>query len=162
MIFLLEIIAFIDLYSDIYILIHLLATGHTAWASLTLYTMLSPYLISYIPLINFQIQYYEQIGANERSELSKNMEAMGILTPIVLIYLALMDVFYIVASVGLNSITFLLNMLSCGLIKFIDVNSKMDNVYGYLFHMKSMDIEHFRHLRTISQLSYESAPQIIL
>lgn len=49
----LEIFAFFDLLSDIYILIAVLAMNHTAWGSLTLYTMLSPYLISYIPLINF-------------------------------------------------------------------------------------------------------------
>ena len=55
MVLLLEGIAVVDLWSDIYILMQLIRTGHNAWVSLTLYTMLSPYLISYVPLINFQI-----------------------------------------------------------------------------------------------------------
>jgi len=59
MILLLEIIALVDLWSDIYILIQLVQHNHTAWAALTVYTMFSPYLISYIPLVNFQIQHYE-------------------------------------------------------------------------------------------------------
>jgi len=125
----------------------LVETGHNAWMSITVYTMLSPYLISYVPLINFQIQNYEQ---NNNANNFKNFHAIIILTPLVLTYLASMDVFYIVASVGVTSIVLILKLLTCNKIPFFDVDAQMDKVYGYLFHMKSMDIEHFRHLRTIS------------
>lgn len=61
-----------------------------------------------------------------------------------------MDIFYIIASVGFTSVILLFKLLTCGKLEFIDVSSKLDKVYGVLFQMKEMDIEHFRHLRTIS------------
>jgi len=61
-----------------------------------------------------------------------------------------MDIFYIAVSVGFTAVLLIFKILTCGKIEFFDMSTEMDKVYGYLFHMKSMDIEHFRHLRTIS------------
>jgi len=123
---------------------------HNAWTTITVYTMLAPYLISYVPLINFQIQNFESQDNSIQSQSLRKYQAIIILTPLVLVYLFSMDVFFILASVGVSTIIFILKLLTCNKIPCLDVNSKMDKIYGWLFNMKSMDIEHFRHLRTIS------------
>lgn len=51
---LLEAIALFDLIGDIYLLIQMYKFGHTAWFTLSLYTMLSPFYVCYVPLLTFQ------------------------------------------------------------------------------------------------------------
>ena len=47
-----DVLALIDLISDIVILYSLIKVGHAGWSSLTLLSMFSPYFISYAPLIS--------------------------------------------------------------------------------------------------------------
>ena len=72
-----------------------------------------------------------------------------------------MDLIYLIFTVGLGSIRLLTYIVSCGRCNFYHEESIIP-VYKYFYHMELMDIEHFRHLRTISQLSFESVPQILL
>jgi predicted nucleotidyltransferase len=73
-----------------------------------------------------------------------------------------MDIIYIIVSVVITPLAFLLKAISCGLIDMTNVEEKLDVLYEILFGMSDMDIKGFRRLRTISQLSFESLPQIIL
>lgn len=81
------------------------------------------------------------------------------LTPLILLNLLLMDVIYIVNSVIITPIAFI---LTCGRMNMEIIEEKIDTIYNVLFGMSDMDIKGFRRLRTISQLSFESFPQIIL
>jgi len=58
----------------------------------------------------------------------------------------------------------LVKILSCGCLKIDhnDIEEKFNIIYETLFGMTDIDIKGFRRLRTISQLSFESFPQIIL
>lgn len=70
-----------------------------------------------------------------------------------------MDVVYIVNSVGLVPIAFIIQILSFGRLKIAHVfEEKLDSIYEVVFGMSQMDIKGFRRLRTISQLSFESMP----
>jgi hypothetical protein len=73
-----------------------------------------------------------------------------------------MDIIYIVVSVIITPAAMLLKLLTCGLIDLTNIEEKLDVLYEILFGMTDMDIKGFRRLRTISQLSFESLPQIIL
>ena len=84
------------------------------------------------------------------------------MTPFIVSYLLLMDIIYIVVSVVIMPIAFAIKLLSCGFIDFTKIEEKLDVLYEILFGMSDMDIKGFRRLRTISQLSFESLPQIIL
>ena len=84
------------------------------------------------------------------------------LTPLIVAYLLLMDVIYIIVSVVITPIAFIIKLLTCGLIDMTNIEEKLDVLYEILFGMSDMDIKGFRRLRTISQLSFESLPQIIL
>lgn len=73
-----------------------------------------------------------------------------------------MDVIYIIVSVVITPLTMIIKVLSCGYIDITNVEEKLDVLYEILFGMSDMDIKGFRRLRTISQLSFESLPQILL
>jgi hypothetical protein len=83
------------------------------------------------------------------------------LTPVVLVYLLVMDLVYIVNSVALVPLAVIVQMFSCGKIKGNLAHmfeEKLDSIYEIMFGMSKMDIKGFRRLRTISQLSFESMP----
>lgn len=49
----LEMIALFDMVGDIYLMISMYQTGHTAWFTLSIFTMLSPFYVCYVPLVTF-------------------------------------------------------------------------------------------------------------
>ena len=48
-----ELLAAFDLIGDIMMVKGLLGSEHTAWVVLTIFTMISPFFVCYVPLINF-------------------------------------------------------------------------------------------------------------
>jgi hypothetical protein len=50
---LLEMIALFDMVGDIYLLIGMYMNGHTAWFTISIFTMLSPFYVCYVPLLTF-------------------------------------------------------------------------------------------------------------
>jgi hypothetical protein len=49
----LELIALLDMSGDIILLIALFNSEHTAWFSLSLLSMMSPFFVCYVPLLTF-------------------------------------------------------------------------------------------------------------
>ena len=49
----LEFIALFDMIGDIYALIIVYNQGHIAWFSLSVFTMISPFYVCYVPLLTF-------------------------------------------------------------------------------------------------------------
>lgn len=49
----LELIAMFDMFGDIYLLIGMYKQGHTAWFTISIFTMLSPFYVCYVPLVTF-------------------------------------------------------------------------------------------------------------
>lgn len=49
----LEMIALFDMFGDIVLLVALFNSPHTAWFSLSLLSMLSPFFVCYVPLLTF-------------------------------------------------------------------------------------------------------------
>jgi len=116
--------------------------------------MLSPFYVCYVPLVTFQ---------KKRSQLQEDTKFLKVLnvlsmTPLIVVYLLLMDLVYIVTSVIITPFAMLLKLISCGCIDITNVEEKLDGLYNILFGMTDMDIKGFRRLRTISQLSFESLP----
>ena len=50
----LECIALFDMVGDIYALIIVYDLGHIAWFSISVFTMISPFFVCYVPLLTFQ------------------------------------------------------------------------------------------------------------
>ena len=49
----LEMIALFDMFGDIYMLLGMYKYGHTAWFTISIFTMLSPFYVCYVPLVTF-------------------------------------------------------------------------------------------------------------
>ena len=77
MVILMEYIALLDFVGDLFLLVALLGSKHTAWTILSVFTMICPYIISYIPLINFQIQRYSFITQDQSKRLRKECKRSG-------------------------------------------------------------------------------------
>ena len=58
---LLEFIALFDMIGDIYALILVYRLGHIAWFSISVFTMISPFYVCYVPLLTFQKERAEKI-----------------------------------------------------------------------------------------------------
>lgn len=153
---LLEFIALFDMIGDIFALILVYKLGHIAWFTISVFTMISPFYVCYVPLLTFQKERAEKI---EDDSILQKLNGFFSLTPLILINLLLMDLIYIINSVVITPIVFI---FSFGRLNMEVIEEKIDKIYIVLFGMSDMDIKGFRRLRTISQLSFESFPQILL
>lgn len=160
--FILELSATFDLLGDFYLLWAMLQKD-TAWATLTVYCMITPYFVSYAPLINFQIESW-RVKKQEGEDVSGRMKFLAwvTLTPGIVIYLFMMDVVFLLFAAIATPIFFVLHMATCGKVNFSKMMNSTDPVYEGMFSMKRLDVNGFRRLRTISQLVFESVPQITL
>jgi hypothetical protein len=73
-----------------------------------------------------------------------------------------MDLLYLINSVLFEPIILFVKKLSCDKIDLSNISQAINDSYVILFDMTEMDIGGFRRLRTISQLSFESFPQVVL
>lgn len=142
----LELIAMFDMVGDIYLVIGMYTYGHTAWFTISVFTMLSPFYVCYVPLVTFQK------NRSKLQEETKFLKFLNIasLTPFIVVYLLIMDIIYIIVSVVITPTAMIIKLLSCGLIDVTNVEEKLDVLYEVLFGMTDMDIKGFRRLRTIS------------
>jgi hypothetical protein len=81
---------------------------------------------------------------------------------LVLIYLFLLDLLYLFNAVLLAPILFIVNILSCGRLENFDIEERTDKVFEVIFQLTHLEIVGFRKLRTMSQFTFESIPQIML
>ena len=135
-----------DMIGDIYLLLGMYKYGHTAWFTISIFTMLSPFYVCYVPLVTFQ---KNRSKLQEYTCFLKFLNVLS-LTPFIVGYLLIMDLIYIIVSVIITPFTMLLKLLTCGLIDITNVEEKLDVLYEILFGMSDMDIKGFRRLRTIS------------
>ena len=73
-----------------------------------------------------------------------------------------MDLIYLINSIVFEPLIKLLLLITCKKVNLSYLSDHINDIYVLLFDMTNMDIAGFRRLRTISQLSFESLPQILL
>ena len=101
----LDFISLGDMISDIYIIWALMKTEHTFWFSFSTLTILLPFLIAQVPYLNFKLEKYVK-DFNE----SKRRSVVGFIyqTPLILFYFILLDVIFLVVSLGMTIVLTLL------------------------------------------------------
>lgn len=163
----LELISAFDLIGDIYCLRSYIITGHYFWSSFTIFTMICPYFISYVPLVNFWLLLgsfgiYSQEGKEQKIPCGKKILGYLALFPIFLVYLFLMDLIYVIHTILCLPFLLVIKCITFGRLNVFACGDWIENSYQYLFDMGPNEIEGFRRLRTISQLIFEGIPQIFL
>eukprot|EP01084_Bolivina_argentea_P245868 411561_1 len=154
----------LDFYTDVLILLELYAAGHMWWSTFMLTLQLAPYLVSHgslVTLLQNKINFY-----NIPRTFSFFLFFLS--TPVSLIYLFMVDMIFMVFSV-VSTLWFLI--LVCALLPFgkfdqisrYDIGSWIDDVvFEKWLNMNKTEIIGYRRLRTLSQLFFETIPQIIL
>lgn len=85
-----------------------------------------------------------------------------VLLPVFLVYLILLDVLFMINTAVLRPIVYIIKIATCNKVDLMKLTMFVNNMYSVFFDMDTMEVEGFRRLRTISQLTFESLPQIIL
>lgn len=162
LIFFLEATSCFDYIGDILVLRQLFGK-HPAWATLSIYFMVAPFYVSYVPLINFQISAHKA-HIKENGRISGIQQAIAWMskTPILIVYLLLMDMIFIVQVIVFKPIVFMIEAIrnkvseSRGNLNLLDRFE--DYMYNVMFEMTKSEVSGFRRLRTISQMIFETIP----
>ena len=142
---------------------------HPAWATLSVYFMISPFYVSFIPLINFQLSAQRQhvVDQGEEKPQFKILQRIS-KTPFLVISLILMDVIYIINTVVIKIFLIIWDFFSSRCypdkcrVNLNILEDFEDKVFNNFFEMQKSEIAGFRRLRTISQLIFETIPQLFL
>eukprot|EP01084_Bolivina_argentea_P157332 274182_1 len=150
--FLVEALSTADYITDILVVQQLIQNKESWWISFMLLFMMCPYLISHSTMASLILGSTN--GAN-RSFLT-NIFVWILITPLALVWFAIFDCIFMI-HVLIS--TFIL-LFSCGK---CDASSLMDTIFfKKLLGMNKMEIISFRRLRSLSQLLFETLPQILL
>ena len=160
---LLEWISVADLYTDILVLVQLAHTEHIAWTAITVVTMIAPLFACQIPFITFlKDRVTKAIGKNMSINCKLQTMSYIMITPLMIVYMTLMDLLFMVNQAFLVPIVDLLKFISRGTLDLTCITSTIDGSYEVFFEMQKLDVEGFRRMRTISQLTFETFAQLIL
>eukprot|EP01084_Bolivina_argentea_P229506 387328_1 len=161
----------LDLYTDILILVELYKDRHIWWTTFMLILLLAPYLVSHgslVTLLQKKVNFYE-IG------LQYSFFLFFLSTPISLFYLFMVDLCFMMFSV-ISTVWFCVIFVFASLMYLCDVVKNMgvtlkkydirrwidQTVFEKWLRMNKTEIVGYRRLRTLSQLFFETMPQIIL
>ncbi|ETO07477.1 hypothetical protein RFI_29916 [Reticulomyxa filosa] len=178
-----ELLSLFDLITDILVLTMFISIQKQLWTSLMLLSMIAPYLVAYTAfgsliqhskLYNYGYQNEDIDSLRWRRRNQNNgwfktvMQAaftIGLLTPLSIVYFALIDVLFIF----LETFSLFVNIFCCG--KFAPRLKKMNSfIFREFLGLTHMQVVGYRryaimtiHIcRTLSQLLFESIPQLIL
>eukprot|EP01083_Nonionella_stella_P267986 905611_1 len=157
----------LDLYSDVIILIALYKSHNHWWSTNMLMLLCAPYLVSYgslVVLLRKKIEHKELSGCNI-------FFGYLLITPLSLVYLFCIDVLFMLFTLGstlwfLLALTFLSIKNGCKVPSNLAEHDGRDwferKVFIQWLQMNYTEMVSYRRLRTLSQLFFETIPQIVL
>ena len=157
-----ETIASADFCSDLVLLKNLLLTEHTAWCWLTMLQMVFSLLVCVVPLVKMMVQR-NKLGMDTDSRTTyQKILAFFVVTCLLIPLLLLLDIFFMVITIFGGYISIFMYMMSLGKIKMTYYMIIQDKIFYWVFNMRKNDIEGMRRARNISQLLFETIPQVAL
>eukprot|EP01083_Nonionella_stella_P113712 335355_1 len=162
---LVETFSTLDLVTDIVILSQLYGSKNQWWTSWMLLLLICPYLVSHGSLV---VTLKKKIDFNS---CCVGFGASLLMTPIALIYLFVIDIvfmiFALVSIVWLFLTAVFVTMCNCkydaNKVSQYDIRDWIDDkIFKQWLDMNRTEIIAYRRLRTLSQLFFETGPQIVL
>lgn len=155
--FVLEIISFFDIISDVAVLVVLVAQKFILFSAASLFVMLSAIIVCYSPLINFFIArntIRARLGQNIKFSCKNLMFTFIYLTPLITVLLTVIDCIYTINQLFVEPLVLLINIIMCNAYRndgenWIETEPYLDGLFMY-FNMDTMDVKGYRRLRTIS------------
>eukprot|EP01083_Nonionella_stella_P267987 905612_1 len=155
----------LDLYSDVVILIALYKSYNHWWSTNMLILLCAPYLVSYGSLV---VLLRKKIGDKNLSFCS-SFAGYLLITPISLIYLFVIDIVFMLFTL-ISTLWFLLVFAFLSIGNGCNVPSNLKEydgrdwierkVFTQWLQMNYTEMVSYRRLRTLSQLFFETIPQI--
>ena len=160
----LEAFSTVDLVADIYIIAQLASSSHIAWLTVNIQSVFWPFLVAYLPFIAFKLSKIDatKVESGGCFSLIKAFFRFLSVTPMLVIYLAFIDLFFMLMGLLYFPAAIILAIFSCGHYGAREVFECQNYLFIRLFEMNRMDVLGFRRLRTFSQLTFESITQIFI
>ena len=129
-------------------------TNNPNWATSMALLLLAPYLVSYCCLSTLLSQ---KVTLFQDSSLFSIFVVM-LMTPLSVLYLVLIDLMFIAYSLSSTLI-----FMVCGCRPKYDIKDLLDEyLFNKILGMNRTEVIGYRRLRTLSQLCWETIPQIVL
>ena len=164
--FIVESLSTADLVTDILVIIALInkPNPETWWITFMLLFMMSPYLVSHSIMCSLIDSRRDSLKLDLNTDRGGcgtkcgyrmiNTLSLFIMTPMSIVWFTLVDVTFMIYLIVANLMFF----TSCGR---VDISDKMDDLlFRKCLGMSRMQIIGYRRLRTLSQLLFETLPQI--
>jgi len=155
--FLLELISLLDFVTDVIITSLLLKSSNTGWAACTVCAILAPPLVS-----SFQMMKFFRNKMINRNRQSQNCVIFVVsiisITWLFPFYLILMDIYFVFSAVFLYPIAYVLG--GCGRFSFL--TDAIQSSYSNIFKLSFVEMDGVSHMRTITQLLFESLIQFFI
>ena len=157
-----------DVSTDALILYELINSGQQWWSAFMLLAIIAPYVVSYSALgalLEVKVRRFQTFENKLKKQESlchccKMVYFYSLLiltcTPLCLFYFLLLDVTFAIYSV----VTTFLFLLTFGKINIANIAE--DYFFTKLLGMTRMELIGYRRLRTISQILFESIPEIFI
>ena len=131
-----ELIAAGDFVTDIIVLKQLGNTRHAMWFTITVVSIIMPFLISYVPFMIFLKERVTKVIFKDEITCRLRFLAGASLSPLILVYLMLMDLVFLFNETILVPITLILRLLTCNLLDLRCLTEKIEQSYELLFEMQ--------------------------
>eukprot|EP01084_Bolivina_argentea_P080713 146175_1 len=161
----------LDLITDVVILKQLYESGNQWWCSWMCFLLISPYLVSHgaiVVILQKKLSFNNDNKSCCSSIFISFVESL-LMTPMALLYLCLIDIIFMIFSL-ITTIWFffviIIVKISCKNLQKAsqyDIREWIDKkVFEEWLNMNRTEIMGYRRLRTLSQLFFETMPQILL
>eukprot|EP01083_Nonionella_stella_P017876 50057_1 len=161
----------LDLYTDILIMMQLMKSKNQWWSTWMLFLLTSPYLVSHgslVVILQKKLSFNNAQKGCCSSFITSFFETL-LMTPIALFYLFMIDLIFMVFSLISTVWLLLLILMTLICCKNVNVAAKYDSrdwidkkVFEDFLRMNRTEVIGYRRLRTLSQLFFETIPQIVL
>ena len=147
---LLEVISALDMFFDFLIISKFAKNADVAWFSLSLCCALAPYVIAYSSLNSYFV--YRSVFKGSKT---RNFLGFMFMFPTSMLYFFIFDVFFMIQTIINDTISLLFSR------SVVDTEMFVDSIFTKM-GLTLMDSKGYRRLRTLSQLTFESIPQIVI
>ena len=104
----------------------------------------------------------EQTYRDADDSFKLHIACVIIMCPLMLIYTFILDLIFVLNKSIVEPTINFIKLVSCDKIDLSVIAYIFEYSYGYLFGMHELEVEGFRRMRTISQLTFETLIQLIL
>lgn len=150
---LLEYIALVDFIFDLIITYQLIYSKNAGWAVSTVLSMLAPFLVSSVQLIQFLLHKVTRRDGS-KPNLCLLLTSWLSISPILPAYMLFMDILFILNATILKPLADVFNISL--------LHDFINGSYELLFQMKPHEVSGFRRMRTITQFFFETKIQICI